>query len=132
MLLKTLKLRMIPVAFGITSQHGLRQQRFTPQRDQALPVKIPWMESPQPHCNVTLHYRTGMTARTEDPTARFVHVQKKNTRGKELPRVVSFNKNQKTVSIALTATNAFGSLGNCLGGLAGPQAARGLSGAPHL
>jgi hypothetical protein len=40
MLLKALKLRMAAVSFGFSMQHSLGQQGFTPQRNQALSVKI--------------------------------------------------------------------------------------------
>jgi hypothetical protein len=50
---------MVPVTPRATSEDLLRQQAFTPQRDQSRSVEVPWMDGPQPH-NAT-HLLCGLT-----------------------------------------------------------------------
>lgn len=42
------QLRMMAIAPGPIPQHGLRQQAFAPQRDQALRVEVAGMNAPEP------------------------------------------------------------------------------------
>lgn len=44
---KACELRMVPVATGSAAQHGLREQRFPPQRDQAAGIEILRMQAPK-------------------------------------------------------------------------------------
>jgi hypothetical protein len=43
------KLRMAAVAAGLPAQHGLREERLTPQGDEALRVEILRVQRPQSH-----------------------------------------------------------------------------------
>jgi hypothetical protein len=45
------ELRMLPVTTRFIAKHGTGEQSLAPQRDQSLPIQVPGMQRPQPHCN---------------------------------------------------------------------------------
>jgi hypothetical protein len=46
---EALQLRMVPIAFCLPAQHGPRQKRFSPQRDQPQRIKVLRMDGPESH-----------------------------------------------------------------------------------
>jgi len=40
---------MLPVAFGTATKHFAGEQRFSPQGDETLRIKIPGVKRPQSH-----------------------------------------------------------------------------------
>jgi len=46
---KTLELRVISIAAGVSAQHGSSQQRFSPQCDKALRIEVSRMQRPESH-----------------------------------------------------------------------------------
>src|SRR5690606_29502273 len=49
MLAEALQLGMVNVPARFTTQHGLGQQRLSPQRDEADGVQVPGMQRPESH-----------------------------------------------------------------------------------
>ncbi len=43
------ELRMVPIAFGLASQHGPGEQRLAPEGDEALWIQVPGMNRPESH-----------------------------------------------------------------------------------
>jgi hypothetical protein len=57
---KAVKLRMISISASISGKYGAGQQRFSPQRDEAVGIEVPRMQRPEPHLrrlSVGIHRR---------------------------------------------------------------------------